>query len=178
MSENNNAKEIKGYAGKYLITDDGEVISVNYKNTGINRVLAKSKNKQGYYFVCLYKNNQQKQHLIHRLVAQYFVENSNNYYNVFHINGIKDDNSYTNLKWDDKYTNNLYNLNNVNHSVIGETKSKRIYCKELNKEFDSIRIASRELNIPSSSISYCCNGLRLSAGTHPATNEKLTWIFY
>lgn len=173
-----NIKEIKGYAGKYLITDNGEVISVNYKNTGVNRVLAKTKNKRGYYFVCLYKNNQQKQHLIHRLVAQYFVDNPYNLYNVFHINGIKDDNNYTNLKWDDKYSNNLYNINNVNHSIIGETKSKRIFCNELNEVFNSIRIASRKLNIPPSSISYCCNGLRLSAGVHPVTKEKLTWNFY
>lgn len=53
----------------------------------------------GYKFVCLRKNGINKNHLVHRLVAEAFIENPNNYPVVNHIDGNKLNNKLTNLEW-------------------------------------------------------------------------------
>ena len=43
-------------------------------------------------------------------------------------------------------------------------KRKKVMCVSLNKEFDSVNEAGKELSIDSSSIAKCCKGKRKSAG--------------
>ena len=47
---------IKGYEEKYIVSDEGEIISLNYNNTGVPRKLKPKKNKQGYLEITLSKN--------------------------------------------------------------------------------------------------------------------------
>ena len=54
---------------------------------------------------------------------------------------------------------------------------KGVYCIELNISFNSIKEASKELNISSQSICNALNGFSKSAGRHPITNEKLHWKY-
>ena len=55
-------------------------------------------------------------------------------------------------------------------------QSEPIYCPELGQLFKSGHDAKRQTGISQSSISNCCNGILKSAGKHPLTGEKLTWI--
>lgn len=45
-----------------------------------------------------------------------------------------------------------------------KTKSKPVYCVELNRVFDSATIASKELSIDNSSIGKACKGILNTAG--------------
>ena len=91
-------KDILGYEGKYQVSNTGKVRSLNYNNTGKIRELKQKLNRYGYYEVKLSKNNQTKDFMIGRLVAQHFIENWHFKPKVIHINNTKD-NSVNNLKW-------------------------------------------------------------------------------
>lgn len=65
-------KRIPGYEN-YEITDTGIVI-----NSKTNKEL-KQVEKKKYMYVFLYKNGKRKNVLVHRLVAQAFIPNPNNY---------------------------------------------------------------------------------------------------
>ena len=86
-------KPIKKYQN-YEVSICGMVRNVNRK-----RILKPSVSNVGYYYVNLYKNIKVKKHTIHRLVAEAYVDNVNNYKMVNHINGIKADNRIENLEW-------------------------------------------------------------------------------
>ena len=85
--------DLKGFEDKYKISVDYPYEIIN-KET--NKVLSEnSKNKAGYNVVYLNK----KQYLKHKLIAEQFIDNPNNYQYVEHINDIKNDNRIDNLIW-------------------------------------------------------------------------------
>ena len=57
------------------------------------------KNKQGFLQVQLSNKGKRKVFYVHRLVAQYFVPNPENYKYVIHIDGNRENNEASNLKW-------------------------------------------------------------------------------
>ena len=91
-------KDIKGYKGKYQVSNTGKIRSLNYNNTGEIQELKQKLNKYGYYEIKLSKNNKTKDFMVGRLVAEHFIPNPNFKPKVIHINSTKD-NSVTNLMW-------------------------------------------------------------------------------
>ena len=87
-------KDIKGYEGLYQISNLGNVYSI--KN---NKLLKLHISHKGYVVVCLYKNKKQHTQQIHRLIAQAFIPNPNNYPQINHIDGNKKNNQINNLEW-------------------------------------------------------------------------------
>lgn len=93
-------KDIKDYEN-YQISDTGIVIN---KKTG--REL-KQQEKKGYMNVSLFKNGKKKNKLVHRLVAEAFIENIKNYPQINHKDENTLNNTVENLEWcTQKYNNN------------------------------------------------------------------------
>ena len=78
----------------FTVTKDGKVYF-----DGVEK--KQSTHSMGYKIVS--KNS--KLFYVHRLVAQTYIPNPNNYESVNHINGIKDDNKVENLEWVSKRMN-------------------------------------------------------------------------
>lgn len=80
----------------YYISRSGTVISVRQNQARIMKI---SLNYNGYFRVQLSIGNHRKKMYIHRLVAQAFIPNPNNYPMINHMNEIKTDNYVNNLEW-------------------------------------------------------------------------------
>ena len=94
-------KEIKGWEGRYDISDDGKVRSWYYgvKKLSEPRLLKAKTDKYGYKVVCLRHKEIKKYPVVHRLVAVAFLPNPQNLPQINHIDGDKNNNSVNNLEW-------------------------------------------------------------------------------
>ena len=92
-------KDIKGYEGKYMVSNLGRFKSLNYRRTGKEKILEGYPDKDGYLYVQLWKDGKGKNCRINRLVAQAFLENPQNLPEVNHKDEDKTNNRVENLEW-------------------------------------------------------------------------------
>ena len=184
-------KDIKDYEGLYQISNFGRVKSLKRKVKNKNgyriveeKILKNLINDMGYYTVNLRKDNQNNIKLIHRLIAENYISNKNNYPIINHIDGNKLNNNIDNLEWC-TYSHNIkeafkLGLNkytykeNFKHDYWKNKKGKEhSKSKSINqydvegnfiKEWESLTQASRELNINLIYISNVCRGKQRVAG--------------
>lgn len=136
MNENEIIEEWKpicGYEGFYEISNYGRVKSLDYNRTKQEKILRQGKNKYGYLMVVLYKEGKGKTIKVHRLVAQAFIPNPNNFRCVNHKDENKTNNCVDNLEWCD----HKYNLNYKN------TQARRVASTDF-KAFQARRVASTD----------------------------------
>ena len=137
-------KDIKNYEGLYKASNFGKIKSIK---KGI--LLKPFTNTRGYLQVDLYKCGKHKHFLVHRIIAETFLENKNNLEEVNHKDENKLNNNINNLEWcTSKY--------NCNYGTRNLKKYKPVLCVELNKRYESIKKASEELKIQQAHISGCC----------------------
>lgn len=84
--------KVKGYEN-YRVTAGGTVFGARGK------VLKQDVNSTGYKRITLCKNGVTKRVFVHRLVAEHYVSNPNNYKYVNHIDGNRANNRSVNLEW-------------------------------------------------------------------------------
>lgn len=142
-------KDVVGYEGLYIISENGEVRKSNGK------VVPQHTNKFGYLNVALYKDGKQRQKKVHRLVAEAFIENPSNKPQVNHIDGNKTNNCVENLEWSTCHEN-------INHAYQNGliTIIRGVEIVETGERFDSLRSCARAINGSHSDIQRCLDGKR------------------
>ena len=120
-------KKVNGYEDYYEVSNTGKVRSIsreikrsnkgNYYQEG--KVLTLSQNRKGYYIANLWINGKGKKHFIHRLVADAFIDNPNNYPVINHKDENPQNNNVENLEWC------TYSYN-VNYGIANKRRIKTI----------------------------------------------------
>jgi|SaaInlStandDraft_6_1057023.scaffolds.fasta_scaffold08750_2 hypothetical protein len=138
----------------YYINNEGIIINTNYKNRKIKSFI----NSNGYNCVYLYYENKKKnQYLLHRLIAKYFLENGDKYFEdnnliVNHIDKNKLNNNILNLEWITQKENTIHGRGKKITQINKDTN-------EIIKIYSNITEAYKELNKPwNSLISKVCKG--------------------
>jgi hypothetical protein len=133
-------KDIKGFEGKYQVSNLGRVKSLNYNNTNEERVLKLSNDKDGYEIVCLCDKKKVVKK-VHRLVAEAFLPNTDNLNIINHLNGIKTDNKIGNHEWCTSRENNRHAIE------TGLRVVKRFKCIETGVIYSSAKEVMEEFDI-------------------------------
>ena len=124
--------------------------NVRNKNTG--KYVKGDTNNMGYRRVTFYNKPFKKRYFVHRLVAEYFVDNAQDKPIVNHIDGNKTNNIYTNLEWVTHSENDMHAFNNNLRKCNNKGIHKRVALinidtKEILETFVSVKEASEILNI-------------------------------
>lgn len=106
---------IREIRGKYMVSESGRIKRIGYylKSTGAWKsacFIKGGKNNKGYLRTNFSKNGNKFSVYNHRLVAMFFVENTNHKPHVNHIDGNKANNHYTNLEWCTPQENNEHGV--------------------------------------------------------------------
>ena len=154
-------KDIKGYEGKYQVSNLGNVKSLHYGNTTKEKLLKPVLHKDGYLFVSLGHDNTKA---IHRLVAETFIPNLNNMPIVNHKDENKQNNSVDNLEWCSYKYNSNYGTN-IERIAKNESKPINQYDLQGNfiKSWNSGTEIKRILGYSNGNICSCCRGKQKTA---------------
>ena len=161
-------RDIEGYEGLYQVSNEGRIKSLpkswrcgcattRVKSESFLKPLDNTKHLQ----VRLYKNGKHSSYQIHRLVAEAFIPNPNNYDVVHHIDHNSKNNKVENLMWIKNENHNaLHAIDRAN--AIKNKLSKQIYQYTLDgilvNVWKNAYEAAKQLGYTPSRICICCNG--------------------
>ena len=165
-------RDIEGFEGLYQVSNTGQVRSLGNNRSRKTKILKQYINNKGYKQVGLRKNGKCKKYLVHRLVAQAFIPNPNNYPIINH----KDENPSNNAVWNLEWCTYKHNINygtrnkKASESMKGKNKGKNnptskpvlMFSKngEFIKRFDNVADANEYLgkDRDNSNINRCARG--------------------
>lgn len=163
-------KDVFGYEGYYQVSNIGNIKGVDriikYKSDGerlykgIN--FKQETTKDGYKRVVLMKEGVKQRYMVHRLVAQTFIENPENKPYINHIDGDKGNNVVANLEWCTNSENVLHadSIGLRDMSNHQPSNSKSILCVEKEIEFKSISKALKWLGTTNKSTSTITRAIK------------------
>ena len=146
----NRIKNVRGYEGLYIIDEYGNVFSIT-----LNKYLSKQIDKDGYEYVTLFKNSISRKFKIHRLVAEAFIPNPNNYPVINHKDENKLNNNIDNLEWCTVHYNLTYGTKNIRSAIA---RGKKVECIETGKIYNTITEASKETGMARETIRRMLKG--------------------
>lgn len=180
-------RDVVGWENLYAVSSMGRVASIattfNYKSGHVRKkkpLLLKLFKKVGYPFVNLKSSGNVRPEFVHRLIAQAFIPNPNNYPQIDHIDTNTTNNNVNNLRW----CNGSMNMSNPKtRQRMSENTSLRNWMQEHSKKKEVVRI-DEDSNITiyestrdagrngfdSSTICRCCNGFR-------KTHKGFQWMY-
>lgn len=123
-------KDVQGYEGLYKVSNLGNVYSCKR-----NKLLKKyfpdlGLGATGYNLVGLYKDGKQKMFVVHRLVAQAFIDNPLNLPVVNHKDGNKRNNTVENLEWCTQKENVAHAIAMGVHGKIRRKREREAYQRK------------------------------------------------
>lgn len=151
--------------GRWVLLNDGR------KHFRKERILKPTRNKEGYLRVGLSRNGKKRRFLVHRLVAETWLDNPENKPQVHHRNEQKDMNFVENLSWATAKENSNWGTRNKRRA---DKLSMPVEAVDPNTgqvvmEFSSTMEAGRK-GFDSGHISACCRGER-------KTHKGFAWRF-
>lgn len=161
-------KSVVGYEDYYEVSNFGRVKSLERVDCRgrlqEERILKPAKNRGGYLYITFSKIRKQRSLMIHRLVAEVFIENPDNLPQVNHKDENKENNRVENLEWMTAKKNANYGTRNER---MTKAKSKPVYQYTLDgefvKEWPSANEVQRQTGWWQPIISSCCRGKKKSA---------------
>lgn len=174
-------RDIKGYEGLYQISNLGRVKSLGNNKSKKEKIL-KPRKTCGYLNVVLSKEGKRNSYQVHRLVAQSFIPNLNNYKEINHKDENKSNNCIENLEWCTREYNVNYGTRIQRASdkmkYSDNPRARKVQCITTGKKFNCIKEASEYYLLKNKeNITRCCQGKRNYCGKHPVTGEKLKWKY-
>ena len=173
------------YEGLYKVSNLGRILSLNYNNTGKEKVLKPGKDKDGYFQVVLSKNGETKTCYVHRLIAETFLPNPENKPCINHkIEGDEGkkinmvifnedgsvDEERTTIEWATPKENSNYGTHNER---IAKALSKRVIQLSLSgdliREWPSTKECGRN-GFNQGAVAACCRG-------EQKTHKGFLWMF-
>lgn len=137
MKSNNFWEFIPNCQNKYIVSRDGRIVSLDYNNTKEIRELKQYKHGE-YLVVKITINDKSNYRFVHRIVAETFLENPNNYSEINHKSGVKTENDVKNLEWCNRSQNVKHAYDNgLKIAPKGENHPKSVKVKmfDLNMNF-------------------------------------------
>ena len=120
----------------------------------------------GYERVKLSVGVKRGMYLVHRIVAETYIENPNEYPIVNHLNSVRNDNRVENLEWTSNSKNQLQRFRENGHKGTKRKPVKQIdpSTREVIKVWESPIDVTRSVGIAYQNISKVCRGHRRTAG--------------
>ncbi len=133
-------RAVSGYAN-YQVSNIGRV-----RNVKTERILKPFVSEAGYYRASIYKNGEKNSPLIHRLVAQEFLEKPDSKLNIDHIDHNTSNNCINNLR----YATSSQNHANRTKKLNASSKFKGVcFRKRIDKWEASIKVNGRTMYLGS-----------------------------
>jgi hypothetical protein len=147
----------------YTISDTGEVVSLNHRNTDKPKAMKPSADGNGYLGICV----RGKRYRIHRLVAENFLSLHPTLKEVNHIDRNKQNNHVSNLEWTNHSLNALHAIANGGINFRrGDNHHTAVKVERSDgKVFSSLKLAADSCKLKSATgIHAVCNGTRKTSG--------------
>ena len=162
-------RDIDGFEGMYQVSDRGRVRSVErtvkmnrggveYDMHHKGRVLHTAVTKDGYVTVHLTKCSKPYSFRVHRLVALAYIPNPDDMPEVNHKDGVKTNNTPSNLEWCTKSHNIRHAFK---HGLIDKgnmTCNRKMVKRSDGAVFESMTSAAEASGAYVSNVSKCCHG--------------------
>ena len=169
-------RDIKGFEGYYQVSNCGNIKSVDreilqkHYSGCISHYILKGKikklqkQKNGYLIIDLNKNGKFIRKLVHRLVAENFIDNPKGYSYVNHKDNNPKNNQVDNLEWCTQSYNVKYAYENWTKTPPNMKPIRQLKGGKTIAIYNSISEAQRMTGICFANISKCCRKLRNYAG--------------
>lgn len=181
-------KDVVGYEGIYKVSNLGKIKSLTRsvfckKKARVfnGKIMSLQDNRRGYMTVLLRINGKEKRKYVHRLVCESFLNNTENYKQVNHKDGIRNNNNLNNLEYCTASYNAKHSYSNLNRvrPHIGKTyelsfNSKPIIQYDLNMNFINRYSCSKEAS-EKTNTHYTCISMVLNKKRKKANN--FIWIY-
>lgn len=178
-------KWIDGFEGVYQISNKGRLKSFKVNKNGTTTMYT---NKNNDYFSIILKHNGKKRHCrIHELVAEAFIGDRPNGYQVHHIDENKQNNCVENLKYMSTKEHRLETIRLNPNSICGminynkNIRPKRIFQYDLKgnfiKKYQNAKEASRETGVCQRNILQVANKDEYKPGLARKQAGGFVWKF-
>lgn len=166
-------KDIPGYEGLYQVSNQGRIKSFRKSSKygcPDEFILKSTVSNNGYAQITLYGKTRSK-HLVHRLVAEAFVQNPDNLPQINHKDENRLNNRADNLEWCTAKYNNKYGTARLRMAITkGRKIDQFLPSGEYVASYASIYVAELFTGVHRHAIKDCCSG-------KTASGEGYVWRY-